>query len=74
MEVLESQKSEINQLNDLVSQADEIVKEKEKEISWLNNLVHKDQLEIKVVYFILDFELCKQKILNSRKKKGTTSI
>ena len=50
MEVLESQKSEINQLNDLVSQADEIVKEKEKEISWLNNLVHKDQLEIKVVY------------------------
>ena len=53
MKVLESQKSEINQLNDLVSQADEIVKEKEKEISWLNNLVHKDQLEIKVVYLLL---------------------
>jgi hypothetical protein len=40
MEVLELQKSEINQLNDLVSQADEIVKGKEKEIAWLNNLVH----------------------------------
>ena len=53
MEVLESQKSEINQLNDLVSQADEIVKGKEKEISWLNNLVHKDQLEIKVIYLLL---------------------
>ena len=50
MEVLESQKLEI--INDLVSQADEIVKEKEKEISWLNNLVHKDQMEIKVMLYV----------------------
>ena len=48
LEVLESQNTEIQQLNDLVSQADEIVKEKEKDISWLNNMVHKDQMEIKV--------------------------
>eukprot|EP00092_Neocalanus_flemingeri_P053279 GFUD01062570.1.p1 GENE.GFUD01062570.1~~GFUD01062570.1.p1 ORF type:complete len:852 (+),score=326.90 GFUD01062570.1:43-2598(+) len=46
MKELESQRNEIIQLNDLVSEADEIVKEKEKEISWLNDLVHKEQSEI----------------------------
>ena len=50
---LESQKAEIVQLNDLVSEADEIVKEKEKEISWLNDLVQKEQIKIKGNYEIL---------------------
>ena len=48
LEEIETQKLEVKQLNKLISHADEIVKEKEKEISWLHNLVQKDQVEIKV--------------------------
>merc|ERR1711872_465483 len=44
IEEIEAYKTEINQLNDLISHADVIVKEKEKEISWLHDLVQKDQL------------------------------
>ena len=48
VEELEANKYEIKQLTSLVTKADEIVKEKEQEILFLNNLAHKDQLEIKV--------------------------
>jgi len=47
VEELEANKYEIKQLTSLVTKADEIVKEKEQEILFLNNLAHKDQLEIK---------------------------
>ena len=48
VEELEANKYEIKQLTSLVTKADEIVKEKEQEILFLNNLAHKDQMEIKV--------------------------
>ena len=49
LEEVETYKSEIHQLNNLISHADEIVKEKEKEILWLHDVAQKNQLEIKVI-------------------------
>ena len=53
LEEVESYKSEIKQLNDTISHADEILKNKEKEILWLHDLVQKNQLEIKVNMIII---------------------
>ena len=53
LEEVETYKSEIKQLNDIISHADEILKKKEKEILWLHDLVQKNQLEIKVNMIII---------------------
>ena len=54
---IESQKAEIKQLNDLVTKGDEILKEKEEEISGLINLVEKDKEEIKVRFYLQHAQL-----------------